>query len=349
MASPLVFDTKKLLKFSAGRSNPNARDAATVSTISGETDPDSITAIQGTVGGNGNRSRSRSPRRAGSSVFVGLSNYGDSLLSLLFKPEPELDARRRSRSRSRSPRRAGSRVIAGPSKHGDALLNLLEPEPELDARRRSRSRSRSPRRAGSSVIAGPSKHGDALLDLLEPEPELDARHAAIKRCCEGLRSGSMQAPHRSPSRSCSRSPRRAGISVIGGGLRENLMKQVTDGAIKQLEILRNGCVHEIVLQMETDPSTAPSRNLVDPIEVEEFCAGTYQHCVHIIASVTWGKFYIGICCSPLQRWLNREHGHVNNWCRMILLVVTTGGAAAKLEKALIHEFRRYPTCTNIGV
>ena len=308
MASPLVFDTKKLLKFSAGRSNPNARDAATVSTISGETDPDSITAIQGTVGGNGNRSRSRSPRRAGSSVFVGLSNYGDSLLSLLFKPEPELDARRRSRSRSRSPRRAGSRVIAGPSKHGDALLNLLE-----------------------------------------PEPELDARHAAIKRCCEGLRSGSMQAPHRSPSRSCSRSPRRAGISVIGGGLRENLMKQVTDGAIKQLEILRNGCVHEIVLQMETDPSTAPSRNLVDPIEVEEFCAGTYQHCVHIIASVTWGKFYIGICCSPLQRWLNREHGHVNNWCRMILLVVTTGGAAAKLEKALIHEFRRYPTCTNIGV
>ena len=53
MASPLVFDTEKLRKFSAGRSNPNAWDAAKVSNISGVTDVDTITAIQNTSGGTG--------------------------------------------------------------------------------------------------------------------------------------------------------------------------------------------------------------------------------------------------------------------------------------------------------
>jgi len=192
------------------------------------------------------------------------------------------------------------------------------------------------------TMAGPGKHGDPLLDLLEPEPEPDKRYAAITEYCQGLRLGY----GRAPSRSRSRSPRRAGSSVSDGTLRRNMMRQVTEGAIHQLAILRNDCDPEIVRQLETDPSTPPSCDLVDPIEVEEFFDAAYRHCVQTIASLARDKFYVGICCSPLGRWHNPGYGHVHEWHQMNLLVVTTGGAAAKLERALIQEFKGYPTCRN---
>ena len=196
-------------------------------------------------------------------------------------------------------------------------------------------------------MAGPGGHGDALLDLLEPAPEIDDRYAAIAKCCQYLRVGYGRVSSRSRSRSRSRSPRRAWSSVRDRTLRRHMMSQVTEGAISQLNLLDHRHP-EIVMQLESDPRTSPDYILVDPIEVEEFFDVAYQHCAHIIDSMTREKFYIGICCSPKQRLTVRGMGHRESWHEMNLLLVTTGDVAARLEMALIHEYKKYPTCSNIG-
>ena len=126
------------------------------------------------------------------------------------------------------------------------------------------------------------------------------------------------------------------------------MSQVTKGAIEQLNLLSHRCHPEIVMQLESDPRTSPDYILVDPIEDEEFFDVAYQHCAHIIGSMTREKFYIGICCSPKQRLTVGEMAHRESWHEMNLLLVTTGDVAARLEIALIHEYKNYPTCLNIG-
>ena len=209
-------------------------------------------------------------------------------------------------------------------------------------------------------MTGPGNHDDDLLDLLEPEPEPDEKYAAIKGCLNVIRASRGQGHS---CRSRSRSTKRAGSEpkyafatresgdqdvTRYGDLRRDVMKQVTEAAVLQLEILKDDCDREkFVLQMHTEPSH--SCEIVDLFEDEGHFDTAYQHCVQTIASLAHEKFYVGITKSPTERWHWLGNGHKNFWHQMILLVATTGPAAGRLEVAVIEFSKQYHTCENKGI
>ena len=214
-------------------------------------------------------------------------------------------------------------------------------------------------------MTGPGAHDDDLLDMLEPEPEPDVKYAAIKECLSVIRASRGQGHS---CRSRSRSSKRAGSEpkyafaalytireesgdqdvTRYGDLRRDMMKQVTEAAVLQLEILKGDCDREnFVLQLHTEPSH--SCELVDLFEDEGRFDTAYQHCVQTITSLAHERFYVGITKSPIQRWYWLAKGHKNFWHQMILLVATTGPAAGRLEVAVIEFSKQYHTCENKGI
>ena len=221
-------------------------------------------------------------------------------------------------------------------------------------------------------MTGPGNHDDDLLDLLEPEPEPDEKYAAIKGCLNVIRASRGQGHScRSRSRSTKRAgsepkyafiTRESGVCIRNqyafatrdqdvtryGDLRRGVMKQVTEAAVLQLEILKGDCDREnFVLQLHTEPSH--SCELVDLFEDEGRFDTAYQHCVQTITSLAHERFYVGITKSPIQRWYWLAKGHKNFWHQMILLVATTGPAAGRLEVAVIEFSKQYHTCENKGI
>ena len=59
-------------------------------------------------------------------------------------------------------------------------------------------------------------------------------------------------------------------------------------------------------------------------------------------------FYIGICCSPADRWSgNGGRGcHSREWTKMIVVAAGDGPEVAKLEKAVLETARSQLGCAN---
>jgi len=256
------------------------------------------------------------------------------------------------------------------SKHGDDLLDLLDPsEPEekpvpvpehlrprykniadflptLRADRRKAERSRSPASTASTAsTANQQAHAShwqpsspSVPSLVDPRTRvLDVRAGNLRAelSCNGRWASHWQPS--SPSVPSLVDPRSAKLELL----------QISFSR----ECAKAAGVEGILLNHMHDVD-----HVYDPAESDSWTEVILlEHCFAKVRSLATSPFYIGICCSPITRFLGCKRrgrvvydGHSKRWRSMHLLCGTTGAEAAKLEIALLREFLGQDYCLNIG-
>jgi hypothetical protein len=114
-----------------------------------------------------------------------------------------------------------------------------------------------------------------------------------------------------------------------------------------LAVARGSSFEEEVRLLVEEPCICAQALQLFEGDFEEDCAVALKTARRIIGALsTSGRFYIGICASPILRWHIAGHGHVHTWARMCLCGGFEAHRAALVETRAIDEFLGQSSCAN---